>query len=244
MVSALTQSHGATGQKEIAEALGGSLKENSLVVIEGESQTGKSVLCQYMAYNIVHTRGRAVAYYSIDHTVDSLNTQMASMSMDITYELKWNRFIVKELNSPMDHAEAVKALRGLIQKITDLPPWFRFIVIDSPSPYFLTLKTVMQMDFMQSFKELCVNYRSIIMVLNTETMNTQSLARTHLMSDYYLKLRTENRVVSSGQVDHKVVKSMEVSKLNGAEQMGTRPIRFEIKPGCGIQVLPFYHVKV
>ena len=39
-----------TGMKEIAESLGGGIREGSLVMVEGEAKTGKSVICQYIAY--------------------------------------------------------------------------------------------------------------------------------------------------------------------------------------------------
>jgi len=51
-------------------------------------------------------------------------------------------------------------------EIVRLPLWFKYVIIDSPSSYMLRLKTVMQMDFLQRVKELCVNTRSIIVVLN------------------------------------------------------------------------------
>jgi len=48
------------------------------------------------------------------------------------------------------------------------------------------------------------------------------------MSDYYLKLNTQDKVALTGQLNHREVKSLEVTKIGGAEQRGALPIKFEI----------------
>lgn len=77
-----TTDPGTSGIKDIAEALGGGLNENSLVIIEGDTKTGKSVLCQHIIFGILGSRGSPVVYYSSDFHVDGLNNQMRSMALD------------------------------------------------------------------------------------------------------------------------------------------------------------------
>ena len=64
------------------------------------------------------------------------------------------------------------------------------------------------------------------------------------MSDYYLKLRSQDVILASGQIDTRVIKMLEVSKLAGAERGGQEGIKFEIKPRVGIHILPFMQIKV
>jgi|WetSurMetagenome_2_1015567.scaffolds.fasta_scaffold211264_2 archaeal flagellar protein FlaH len=241
---AVSSKPGSSGQKDIADALGGGIKENSLVLVEGESDTGKSVLCQYIARNAIETRGKSIAYFTTDHTENSIEFNMKSLAMDISSSIKGHRFLVHEMEPAMDYDGSILGLRAILLETFGLPLWYKYAIIDSPSCYMLRLKTVTQMDFLLHAKEFCINGRSIIIVLNTEVMDTKSLARAHEMSDYYLKLKNEERVTATGQLINHNVKQLEVTKMAGVDHPGRKPIRFEVIPEVGIQVLPLYQVKV
>ena len=64
------------------------------------------------------------------------------------------------------------------------------------------------------------------------------------MSDYYLRLRSQDAILQAGQVDTRVIKILEVTKLAGADRRGQGGIKFEIKPVVGIQILPMVSVRV
>jgi archaellum biogenesis ATPase FlaH len=64
------------------------------------------------------------------------------------------------------------------------------------------------------------------------------------MSDYYLELKTHDSMLDPGQVDIRVIKVLNVTKLAGAERHSQGDIKFEIKPGVGIQILPFVKVRI
>ena len=66
-----TSDPGKTGIKDIAEALGGGIRENTLVLVEGETRTGKSVLTQHIAYGVLRSKESAVAFYSSDNNSDA-----------------------------------------------------------------------------------------------------------------------------------------------------------------------------
>ena len=144
----------------------------------------------------------------------------------------------------MDYNGSIAALNSILQEIIGLPLWYKYALIDSPSSYLLRLKTVTQMDFLLRAKELCTNGRSIIIVLNTEVMDLKNLARAHEISDYYLKLKNEEKVGVMGQLSNHNVKLLEVTKMNGVEQIGRKAVRFEIIPEVGIQILPLYSIKI
>jgi flagellar protein FlaH len=234
----------ATGRKDIADALGGNINEHSLAIIEGESQTGKSVLCQYLGYNAISTKRKAVVYYTLEHTADSLSVQMKSMGMNIEYSINGYRFFIQEMIPAMDLKSSVFCLSAILKSIARLPAWYKYIILDTPSSYLLRLNSNTQMKFLMQLKKLCVNSRSIITVLDTEIMDQPTLSRARELSDYYLKLTNENKVLEKGQVSHHDAKLLQVTKLNGVEQAMARCVRFEIVPETGIQILPFYHIKI
>jgi len=63
---------GMGGIRDIAEAIGGGIREGSLILVEGGPGSGKSVMCQHVAYGILQSRSCAVAFYSTDHNSEAL----------------------------------------------------------------------------------------------------------------------------------------------------------------------------
>jgi archaellum biogenesis ATPase FlaH len=239
-----TSDPGTSGIKDIAEALGGGFKEGSVVFIEGEAKTGKSVLCQHIAFGVLNTKGSSVAYYSSEYNTDGLTMQMSSMSLHPSEDLAADRFRVFKIYSKTVMREPQKSLKLIIMHIQGLPPRFKLVVIDSPSVYLYKVNPTVKMDFLQSCKELCEKDRTIVLAIDSHAIEKKSRYRAYAMSDYYLKLKTRDAILETGQIDRRVIKILEVSKLGGAERWGGEGIRFEIKPGIGIQILPFVRIRV
>ncbi|MGD0794054.1 MAG: ATPase domain-containing protein [Dehalococcoidales bacterium] len=239
-----TSDPGTSGIKDIAEALGGGIKEGSLVLIEGEAKTGKSVLCQHIAFAVLNTRGSPVAYYSSEYHVDGLTAQMNSMSLDTSDDLADDRLRVYKIYSKTVLREPQKSLKLIINHIQGLPPQFKMVVIDSPSVYLTRVNLVVKVDFLQSCKEMCGNGLTIVMAIDSHAFEKKSFYRAYMMSDYYLKLRSHDAMLETGKVDSRIIKILEVTKLGGVERWGGEGMRFEIKPGVGIQILPFVRIRV
>jgi len=239
-----TNDPGTTGVRDIAEALGGGIHEGSLVLIEGEAKTGKSVLSQHIAYGILNSRGSAVAYYSSEFNSEKLIAHMAAMSLDTRHDLVTDLFRIYKMGSKNVLRDAEKSLQLIIDHIVELPSRFKLIIVDSPSVFMSHVSPVLKIDFLQTCKELCDRERSIALVLDTHTFENKTLLRAYAMSDYYLRLRSHDSMLDTGQVDTRIIKTLEVTKMAGAERWGQDPIKFEIKPNVGIQLLPFVQIKV
>jgi flagellar protein FlaH len=238
-----TNDPGTSGFKEIAEALGGGFKEGSFVVLEGEAKTGKSILCQHITYGVLNTHNAAVAYYSSDYNTDGLTVQMNSMNLDITEELKRDQLRVYKIYSKTVVREPEKSLKLIINHIRGLSLHFKLIILDSPSVYLTRVDPMIKMDFLQTCKEMCGKDRTLVLAVDSSSLENKALHRTSQMSDYYLKLKNHDRVLETGQEDTRIIKIMEVSRLAGADRWGSS-IRFEIKPRVGIQMLPFMRVRI
>lgn len=83
-----------------------------------------------------------------------------------------------------------------------------------------------------------------MLVLDTHIFENKTLLRAYAISDYYLRLRSHDVMLDTGQVDMRVIKLLEVTKLGGAERWGQEGMKFEIKPRVGIQILPFVQIKI
>jgi len=240
-----TSDPGTTGVRDIAGALGGGIHEDSLVMIEGEARTGKSVLSQHIAYGVLNSKGCAVAYYSTEYNSGALVDQMESMSLDTRHELVTDRFRIYKMGSKNILRNPQKSLQLILDHIVELPERFKLIIVDSPSPFLTRVTPVIKIDFLQSCKELCdQGNRSIALAIDTHVFESKTLLRAYAMSDYYLRLRSHDALLASGQIDTRVIKNLEVTKLAGAERWGQEGIKFEIKPKVGIHLLPFVQVKI
>ena len=239
-----TNDPGTSGIKDIALALGGGIKEGSLMLIEGEAKTGKSVLCQHITYGVLSTRGSPVGYYSSEYHADGLAAQMNSMSLDTSQDLASSRLKVITIYSKSVIREPQKSLNLIIKHIQGLPPFYKLVIIDSPSIYLTKVNPVVKVDFLQSCKEMCEKDRTIVLAVDSSVFEKKTLLRAYSMSDYYLKLRSNDAILDRGQVDTRIIKIMEVTKISGAERWGGEGMKFEIKAGVGIQILPFVRIKV
>ena len=235
---------GKGGITDIAETIGGGIREGSLVIVEGGPETGKSVMCQHIAYGILQTRSCAVAYYLTDHNSEALAQQMESMSLDTRHDLVTDRFRIYKMGSTDVLRNPQKALQLIIDHVKELPGRFKLVVIDSPSPFMSHVAPMIKIEFLHSCKMLCEPDRSIVLAVGTHVFEEKTLSRAFAVSDYYLKLRSQDMVLASGHLDMRIVKSLEVTKKAGAERHSQTALRFEIRPGVGIQILPFVLVKI
>ena len=233
-----------TGMKEIAEALGGGINEGSLVLIEGETKSGKGVISQYITYGILHSRDCSVAYYATEYSVQGLVDQMESISLGIKQDIVTDRVRIISIGSEQFIKSGDKALQLLLRNISGLPARFKLVLIDAVSPFIAHARPEVKVNFLQASKELCEQDRSIVLVVDTHILEGKILHRAHEMSDYYLRLRSQDAILQPGQVDTRVIKLLEVTKLAGADRQGQAGIKFEIKPGVGIQILPMVNVRV
>ena len=231
------------GIREMSEALGGGIRPGSLVLIEGESKTGKSVLSHHLAHGTLRSKEHSVAYYTTEGNLEEMLERMESMSLDVRQDFVTDRLRLYAIESEKNNA-AREYLKSLLSHFQGLPSRFKLLIVDSVMPMMAAASPVVNIDFLQACKEFCKQGRSIILVMGTHMLDTKTLARAYTMSDYYLKLKSKDVMIGRGQVDEREMKILEVTKLRGAERLGQGGVNFEIKPKVGIQILPYVTVKV
>jgi flagellar protein FlaH len=240
-----TSDPGTTGVKDIADALGGGIKENSLMIVEGEAKSGKSVMCQHITYGILRAKDTAVAYYSSEDNSKTLISKMEAMALDVKQDLATDRIRIYGINPQKNKVQdSDKFLKLIIKHVSELPKRFRLVIIDSATQYMSRVSPTVKVDFLQACKEMCTDDRSIALALDTHIFEGKTLYRAYAMSDYYLQLRSNDTMLDTGQVDTRVIKILTVTKLGGAERHSGEGIKFEIKPGMSISILPFVKVRI
>ena len=225
----------STGSGEIDKKLGGGIPIGSLTLIEGQSDSGKSVLSQHLASGALMSEVEVV-YYTTENTVKSLLTQMASLSLEVTDHFLVDRLRIYplQITSKDKNSEAVFAL--LSKHMENLPEAFKVIIIDSVTNIVTHSKESGIIDFFIQCKELCDEGRTIFMVVHSYAFDEGMLIRVRSLCDAHLKLRLE-------EVGERLVKMLEASKVRNAERTTGNIISFEVEPGLGMRIIPITKAK-
>lgn len=224
----------STGHPEIDKKLGGGIPIGSLILVEGESDAGKSVLCQQMIWGSLND-GYKVILFTSENTLKSLNTQMSSLGLDILDYLLLGRiklFYMKPSEIKAKSRETFETILDVISKYEH----YDLIVVDSLTPIVSTTHDKDTLNYFERCKTMCDQNRTIINVAHTHAFTNDILIRIRSACDAHLKLSIE-------KVGDKLVKTLEVAKIRGAAQNTGNLVTFEVEPEVGMKIMPLSRAK-
>jgi len=221
----------STGNSELDGKMGGGIPLGSLTLIEGDSGAGKSVLAQQMMHGCL-LDGYALTLFTSENTVRSLAKQMRSLNLEIIDYLLLHKLRIYPVEMARLGAQApptlVKAMKN--EESRDL------IFIDSITSIIPQSTDKEVLSFFEESKRLCSDGTTVIVVIHSHGLTRDLLIRIRSLCDAHLQMHTE-------EVGNKLVKTLEVTKVRGAEQHTGNIISFEVEPGWGIRVIPINKVK-
>ena len=123
----------STGNTEVDDKLGGGIPTGSLMLIEGQSESGKSVMVQQMIWGSLQD-GATVMLYTSENTMKSFIRQMNSLSLDILDMLLLRRLRILEVTTQRSGLSPKEIFQMLLDsmradRVSDL------IVVDSLSTF-------------------------------------------------------------------------------------------------------------
>ena len=226
----------STGSAEIDKKLGGGIPVGSLVLLEGQSDSGKSVVSQHLTHGALGAR-MSMAYYTTENTVKSLMSQMASLNLDVTDYFLCDRLRVYPLDvSNVKEDDVGRPFEMLVDHFDALPGRFKVAVVDSLTGLVTHSEDRAVIDFFASCKRLCDQGRTIIAVVHSYAFEEKLLIRIRSLCDAHLVLRME-------QVGERLIKIMEVAKIRNAELSTGNVISFDVEPGMGMKIIPISKAK-
>ena len=231
-----------TGNLALDQKLRGGIPLGSMSLVEGLPEAGKSVLCQHLAYGSLLS-GYGVAYFSSEYSPTGLITQMDSIGQDVSDYYREGKFAIYPLNERSDSSdsergdEAERMLSLLAMDIENLPPRYRFVVVDSITALANHMEEQTIMAFFSDCKGMCDRGRTIIVVARSYAFDRKTLQRLHVLCDTHLNLRSE-------QVGAKMVKMLEVHKVRNADLNTSNLVSFEVVDGMGLRIVPGSKVKL
>ncbi|GIK63800.1 MAG: flagellar accessory protein FlaH [Chloroflexota bacterium] len=217
----------SSGNTELDAKMGGGIPLGSLILVEGASGAGKSVLSQQIMWGALQD-SYLVTLFTSENTVRSLMAQMQSINLDILDYLLLGKFRMHPMalarlgsSAPDKLLRVLKGIRG-----RDL------IVIDSFTAAISHAATSVQIvSFFEQCKRLCGEGVTIMITLHPDAADHELMNPLRSMCDAHLQLRAE-------QDGQRLVKTLQVAKVRGASSSTGAIVGFDVEPGWGMRVIP------
>jgi flagellar protein FlaH len=223
----------STGNDELDKKIGGGIPLKSLSLIEGQPDSGKSVLTQQMVWGSLKNNLKAMVF-TTENTMKSLVTQMQSLNLDILDYLLLSRLRIYPLDLKKTRRDLNGGLMPLVKASADRG--IDLVVIDSIT-YFVTHASIEEvLSFFEDCKVLSGQGLSILCVAHSYAFDEKVMVRLGSMCDSHLRLRIET-------MGSKMIKILEVAKVRGAEMTTGNIVSFDVEPGLGIKVIPYSKAK-
>ena len=224
-----------TGSTEIDKKLGGGIPVGSLVLLEGQSDAGKSVLSQHFSHSTLNDK-ISVACYTTENTVKSLLSQMNSLNLDVTDYFLCDRLRIYPVEMTAEDADTGESFDALKRHFESLPPRFELIIFDSLTGMVAHADDRGIIDFFAGCKKLCDQGRTIVTIVHSYAFADQMLIRVRSLCDAHLVMKID-------QLGERLVKTMEVAKVRNADQSTGNVISFDVEPGIGMKIIPISKAK-
>lgn len=218
-----------TGDKEVDKAIGGGIPYRTLMLMEGQSASGKSTLSQQFIWGAL-TAGENAALYTTEQTVQSFLRQMTSLGEDVSDYFLLNHLQIFPLNIPQGSIAPARLFRQLNQHISRQKNC-RIVVVDSLTTIISQADGDMIQEFFTSCKTLCEAGKVIICTVHANAFAEEILTRVRSICDGHIRLN----VTKAG---NKLFKTIEVAKIRGAEMNTGTITGFEVEPGMGLRIIP------
>jgi flagellar protein FlaH len=213
--------------------LTGGIPIPSLILVEGENDTGKSVIIQHLVWSALKQEEK-VKYITTENTIRSLLDQMKNLTWDLT-----TSFLRGDLKILPLHIQNVKwdediARYFLLTLMASMKAdnEAKLIIIDSLS-YIMTFANVK--DTLSFFSEIR-NFvdrqgKCVLMSIHPYVLDTNMMTRVRSICDGHITL--QKKVIGGN-----TVRMVEVAKMRGARKSTSNIISFEVDPNFGIRVVP------
>ena len=227
------------GIPELDRDLGGGIPYPSLMSIEGEYGSGKTIFAHQVIYGMLQN-GLRVCVISSEATVKEYLSMMKSVKLNV-----YDYYISNQLNLYPLHVEGGRwskflssfFLRVVANFLEMKKENYDVAVIDSLSVLTVDTPSYEFLTFVTRMKNLVSDGKTFVITFHPEFLPEESIMKLRAASDVYLVLK--NTSVSG--ID---VKLLRVVKLWGGSGERKSSITLEVNPEIGLRVMPLSGVKI
>lgn len=226
-----------TGKSEIDKKIDDGIPLRSLTLIEGEHDSGKSVLTQQIMWGGMK-QGLCIDIFSSETTLKNFLSQMETMSLDISDYYAWGYLRLFPILVPgldLEKENMEELLKRLLAHIRDCQA--QIIIIDSLTLFTEHTTNEVIIDFFTECKNLCDKGRTILVSLHPYAFDEDTLVRIRSVCDAILTLKR-------ALIGDKYLMVIEVVKIRGAHKTRENVVSFEVIPGYGMKIIPISVAKV
>ena len=214
----------------LEQKLGGGLPVCSLTLAVGATGSGKSVLCEHLAYGAL-AGGFEVAYFTSEHTPESLTTQMTSIGLDASIYLADGSLQIFPVPDPVDGEDSAPRLGQLSLALEQIAGDFQFIVVDSITDLAGSCPEQNVIAFFSAGRRLTNQGKTVMISIHNYVFNSEMFSRLRNLCDGYFSLNTE-------QVMGRPMRTLEINKINTTELTTDNLVSFVVEPEIGMRVIP------
>ena len=219
----------STGHPEIDRKLGGGVPMGSLTLVEGQSDAGKSVLCQQLVWGSLKN-GHKVLVFTSENSARSLLSQMDSLGLGVLDHMLLGHLKVYSMKPSEIGLNSSKTFETILETIGK-NRGYQLVVLDSLTPIISGTNDSELLNYFEQCKIYCDQEITILNVIHTNAVNNNILIRLRSACDAHLKLTLE-------KIGDKLVKTLEVAKVRGAIDNTGNIVTFEVEPEIGMKIMP------
>ena len=219
----------SAGAEDVDRALGGGIPYRTLMLIEGQSASGKSTLAQQLVFGALEA-GERCAIYTTEQTIQSCLRQMNSLALDVRDYFLMDLLQIYPISIQPDSADPellFEELRRHIMRQDDC----RVVLVDSLTTFVSHAGGDQIQGFFNGCKSLCDEGKVVICTVHTDAFDPSILTRVRSVCDAHLRLEV-------GKVGGQLQKTIEVAKIRGADAPTGNISGFDVEPGLGIKIVP------
>ncbi len=227
------------GISELDRDLGGGIPTPSLISIEGDYGSGKTVFV-HQAVHAMLKNGLKVCVVSSESTVKEYLSMMESVKLDA-----YGYYLSGQFNIYPLHVEGGRwseFLSSFFLRVTTnflelKKKHYDVVVIDSLSVLTVETPTYEFLTFITRLKNLVSDGKTVVITFHPKFLSEDSIMKLRASSDVYFVLKN----TSISGIDVKVLR---IVKLWGVSGERKSAITLEINPQIGLRVMPLSGVKL
>lgn len=231
----------STQNRELDNAFGGGMPIPSLALIEGDNDSGKTVISQQFLYGAL-CAGLDATVITTENTTRSYLSQTKLLHLDLdrafvqgrlkvipihVRNVVWTRYRLRKLLATLTNF--IQRNRSKVILMDSLTYMFAEADLDDILTFFTCLKKLTEPNVPEVAKS-----KTVIGTLHSHFRGDESeilLVRLRAMCDAHIRLSKD---VGGGQISRRI----EVAKLKGSQLMTNKISSFEIHPAFGVRVVP------
>ncbi len=223
----------STGNDLIDRVLLGGVALGVLTLIEGAAGTGKSVLCQHLAYGALMSDQR-VAIYVHGVTPEGQMDRMKNLGMDISFEMQAGQVSIYPLeNFNIEEQGSGKGLEELRKHMESVSEQSNLIILDELSQMVRRSGPVNSMNFFNECKFTCGPELGLIIALEPTSSNKDLLEKLGNLVGTHISLKAHD---STNGAHGNSANIMEVDKVKDTNLNWANKVCFEVDPDLAISM--------